>query len=242
MNSADSRCSEAGKGSSSCLRQLGQHQEVAELIDPIGQTVGPRDRALRKGRSNAKCGSYVVCTHWSLCTECYGAGPNILQDMRGAAKGVHEELRRTRLQNRVPNVPQSLQEVKEVRLVKLGIKRFIAVLAGIGSLVALDAGFVAAENLKKLSGAQIRAKLSGKEVTDEVHYRDVYEHDGTLRSYAMGSKKRGKWTIQGDDLCIDLPEPDGGCFEVTAAGKNVVLTPKGLGSPSDGIVQAISDP
>jgi len=29
---------------------------------------------------------------------------------------------------------------------------------------------------------------------------------------------------------------------VTAAGKNVVLTPKELGSPSDGIVQAISDP
>ena len=119
-------------------------------------------------------------------------------------------------------------------------RRFIAVLAGIGSLVALDAGVAAGDNFRKLSGAQIRAKLSDKEMTDEVHYRDVYERDGTLRSYSMGSKKR--WTIQGDDLCIDLPEPDGGCFEVTSAGKNVALTPKGLGSPSDGIVQAISDP
>lgn len=124
----------------------------------------------------------------------------------------------------------------------LRIKTFIAVLAGIGSLVALDTGIVVAENLQKLSGAQIRVKLSGKEVTDEVHYRDVYERDGTFRSYSMGSKKRGKWTIQGDDLCIDLPEPDGGCFEVTAAGKSVVLALKGLGSPSDGIIRAISDP
>ncbi|WGS17370.1 MULTISPECIES: hypothetical protein [unclassified Bradyrhizobium] len=132
--------------------------------------------------------------------------------------------------------------MKEAELRSLRTGNFIAALAGVGSFVALDAGFVAAEGLKKLSGAQIRAKLSGKEVTDEVHYRDVYERDGTFRSYAMGSKKRGKWTIQGDDLCIDLPEPDGGCFELTAAGKNVVLTPKGLGSPYDGIVQEISDP
>jgi len=29
---------------------------------------------------------------------------------------------------------------------------------------------------------------------------------------------------------------------VTSAGENVVLTPKGLGSPSDGIVQGIADP
>lgn len=84
--------------------------------------------------------------------------------------------------------------------------------------------------------------MSDKEITDQVHYREVYQRDGTFRSYSMGSKKRGKWTIQGDDLCVDLPAPDGGCFEVTAAGKNVVLTPKGIGSPSDGIVQAISDP
>lgn len=127
-------------------------------------------------------------------------------------------------------------------MARLRVKRFIAVLAGIGSLVALDAGPVAAANFRKLSGAQIRAKLSDKEVTDQVHYREVYERDGTFRSYSMGSKKRGKWTIQGDDLCIDLLEPDGGCFEVTAAGKNVVLTPKGLGSPYDGIIQAIADP
>ena len=176
----------------------------------------------------------------SRCGERYGAGSNILQSMRRTAKGVHEELCRTGLQDRVPDVSQGLQEVTELR--SQHTSSFIAVLAGIGSLVALGAGFVAAESFQKLSGMQIRAKLSGKEVTDEVHYRDVYERDGTFRSYAMGSKKRGKWTIQGDDLCIDLPEPDGGCFEVTAAGKNVVLTPKGLGSPSDGIVQAISDP
>ncbi|MGJ4944703.1 hypothetical protein ACQR1W_29345 [Bradyrhizobium sp. HKCCYLS1011] len=130
--------------------------------------------------------------------------------------------------------------MKEAELRGLRSRSFIAVLAGIVSLVSPNG--VAADSVRKLSGAQIRATLSGKEVTDEVHYRDVYERDGTFRSYSMGSKRGGRWSIQGDDLCIDLPEPDGGCFEVTVAGDHVVLTPKGLGTPSDGIVRAISDP
>src|SRR6266540_1243179 len=79
------------------------------------------------------------------------------------------------------------------------------------------------------------------QLTDEVHWRDVYERDGTLRSYAMGSKKIGKWFVHSDELCLDLPEPDGGCFEVTATGTNFVLNPKGLGSPLEGILQAPPD-
>jgi hypothetical protein len=78
-------------------------------------------------------------------------------------------------------------------------------------LTALDAGFVGAERLQKLSGAHTRARFVGRELADEVHWRTVYEYDGTLRNYALGSKKVGKWSIQGDDLCEDLPEPDGGC-------------------------------
>jgi hypothetical protein len=67
-----------------------------------------------KGRWNAKCDSDLVDPDRSPCCERYGAGSNILQGMRRAAKGVHEELRRESLQDRVPDVPQSLQEVKEV--------------------------------------------------------------------------------------------------------------------------------
>jgi hypothetical protein len=70
-----------------------------------------------------------------------------------------------------------------------------ALTCGIGSSFALDAGFVAAENLQKLTGAQIRARFPGRELTDEVHWREVYDRDGTLRNYAMGSKKVGKWSI-----------------------------------------------
>jgi len=75
-------------------------------------------------------------------------------------------------------------------------KCLIAALAcGIGGFTALGAGFVAADDLHKLSGAQIRARFTGRELTDEVHWLEVYERDGTLRSYSMGSKKVGKWVV-----------------------------------------------
>ena len=117
-----------------------------------------------------------------------------------------------------------------------------ALTSGVGGLLALDAGFVAAETLQKLSGAQIGAMFAGMQLTDEVHYRLVYERDGTLRSVSLGVKKRGKWIIDKDQLCLYLQEPDDGCYDVALSGKTFTLTPAGLGSSLDGILQPISDP
>src|SRR5262252_10496215 len=111
-----------------------------------------------------------------------------------------------------------------------------------GTIALLAAGEARAESVQKLSGAQIRASFVGKQLTDEVHYRLVYERDGTLRSFAMGVKKRGKWAIDKDQLCLYLQEPDDGCYDVTLSGKTFTLTSAGLGSPFDGILQPISDP
>jgi len=150
---------------------------------------------------------------------------------------VHEELRRTDLQIRVHDVHEVLQKVAGHELSN-ACQRLIAALAtGLGSLVALDAGLVAAEDLRKLSGAQIRAKLAGMQLTDEVHYRFVYDRDGTLRSYSMGVKKVGRWVIQKDELCLYLQEPDDGCYEVSLAGNTVEMKPTGLGGTIDGVLQ-----
>jgi hypothetical protein len=123
------------------------------------------------------------------------------------------------------------------------VRHFIAALVtGIGGMVVIDAGFVAAKTLQKLSGTQIRAKFVGMQLTDEVHYRLVYERDGTLRSVQMGVKKRGKWVVDKDQLCLYLGETDDGCYDVAVSGKTFTLTPAGLGSSLDGILQPISDP
>jgi len=99
-----------------------------------------------------------------------------------------------------------------------------------------------AEGSRKLSGSQIRQRFTGMQLTDEVHWRDVYDRDGTFRSYSMGHARTGKWFVHVDDLCLDLPEPDGGCFEVTASGDHVTLMPRGLGLPLEGVLQTPSDP
>jgi hypothetical protein len=108
-------------------------------------------------------------------------------------------------------------------------------------LASIFAGAVAAENARKLSGSQIRAKFAGMQLTDEVHYRDVYDRDGTLRSYSMGAHKVGKWVIEKDELCHYFKEPDDGCFEVSLSGDRIEMKPSGLGLTIEGILQAPTD-
>ena len=112
-----------------------------------------------------------------------------------------------------------------------------ALATGIAGLVALDTRFVAAANFRKLTGTEIRNRFAGKQLTDEVHYRLLYEKDGTLRSFSMGVKKTGKWVVEKDELCLYLGENDDGCYQVTRSGDQIELIPMGLGGPLNGILQ-----
>ena len=70
------------------------------------------------------------------------------------------------------------------------------------------------------------------QMTDEVRWRYVYDRNGSLRTQSMGRTRVGKWSIQKDELCLDLGDgPDSGCFEVWLSGGNVDVRPTGLGLP-----------
>jgi hypothetical protein len=112
--------------------------------------------------------------------------------------------------------------------------------ATVGS-VSFGISAVAAENSQNLSGSQIRAKFTGMQLTDEVHWRYVYDRDGTLRSYSMGTKKVGKWAVEKDELCIYLKEPDDGCYEVSLSDKRIEMKPSGLGLSLGGVLQTPAD-
>jgi hypothetical protein len=109
------------------------------------------------------------------------------------------------------------------------------------TLALISVGAAAAENPRKLSGSQIRARFIGKQLTDEVHFRDVYDRDGTLRSYSLGKKKVGKWTIEKGELCQYFREPDDGCYEVSLSGDRIEMKPSGLGLSIEGILQTPTD-
>jgi hypothetical protein len=95
----------------------------------------------------------------------------------------------------------------------------------------------AEEKLQKLSGGQIRAKIAGMELSDEVHWRELYERSGTVTSNSMGRKRTGKWRVEKDQLCIEFEkEPLAKCYEVWMAGKNVELRREGL-LPLQGVLE-----
>jgi hypothetical protein len=102
-------------------------------------------------------------------------------------------------------------------------------------------GGAGADPFHKLSGAQIRARFAGMQFTDEVHWRDVYERDGTLRSYSMGVKTAGTWTIEKNQLCLYLTQPDDGCYDVSLAGNRVEMKPAGVGLTLEGVLQTPAD-
>jgi hypothetical protein len=108
----------------------------------------------------------------------------------------------------------------------------------LGCVLLTTSDALAVEQFKKISGPQIRAKFSGMEMTDEVHWREAYERDGSFKSRSMGRTRIGKWLVQNDELCVDLgPGTDSGCYQVWIAGKAVELRPTGLGLPLQGVLQ-----
>jgi hypothetical protein len=87
----------------------------------------------------------------------------------------------------------------------------------------------AEEKFQRLTAGQIRAKLAGMELTDNVHWRDLYQRNGTVMSTSMGHKRTGKWRVEEDQLCIEFEkEPIPTCYDVWLAGKQVELRREGL--------------
>jgi hypothetical protein len=117
------------------------------------------------------------------------------------------------------------------------MKKLLKVIAAALASIAVENSALAAENPQKLSGAKIRAKFAGMQLTDEVHWRYVYDRDGRLRSYSMGTRKLGKWSVEHDELCLYLGETDDGCYAVSLSGKRIEMRPSGLGTTLEGVLQ-----
>jgi hypothetical protein len=114
--------------------------------------------------------------------------------------------------------------------------RTLVLVAVAFSMLAVQAG-QAAEKFQRLSGSQIRARFTGMELTDSVHFADVYGANGTLKVYSMGRKKEGKWRVERDEVCVDRSKDDGGCYQVAISGKNVEFRHEGLGATLEGVLQ-----
>jgi len=112
-----------------------------------------------------------------------------------------------------------------------------AIIATLGAF-AFASNVAAEQKLQKLTGAQIQAKFPGMELTDEAHWGEVFERNGTLTITSMGHKSSGKWRIQKDQLCLETgSEPGRGCYEVWLAGRNVELRNRASSTPLEAVLQ-----
>jgi hypothetical protein len=105
------------------------------------------------------------------------------------------------------------------------MKKPVALVAlTICSFACCEVSSVAQAQFKKLSGPEIRAKFTGMEFTDEVHWGEVYGANGKLTSDEMGKKRLGSWRVEKNQLCTDYAKEGGSsCYEVWVSGKNVQL-------------------
>jgi hypothetical protein len=96
----------------------------------------------------------------------------------------------------------------------------------------------AEQKFQKLSGGQIQAKFAGMELTDEAHWGEVFERNGTLTITSMGHKSVGKWRVQKDQLCMETGNaPGDGCYQVWLSGKNVELRNQTSSLPLEAVLQ-----
>jgi hypothetical protein len=134
-------------------------------------------------------------------------------------------------------IAKAREECSRKTLEALVRKNKAIVATAIAGLLASSADGLAAEKFQKLGGSQIRAKFVGMEMTDNVHWADVFGPNGGLKSYSMGRKRDGKWRIEKDEICVDRGGDDGGCYQVWLSGKNVELRREGLPAAFEGVLQ-----
>jgi len=93
----------------------------------------------------------------------------------------------------------------------------------IGAAVANAGEGASAPNFAELNGAQIRAAISGKYVTDDHHWAHRYLADGRLTRVENGRTKSGQWSVRGKQLCFIMTgstaEPS--CFAVHRRGSEL---------------------
>ena len=117
-------------------------------------------------------------------------------------------------------------------------KQLAAATTALLGVFAFQSSAPAEQKFQKLTGAQIQAKLPGMELTDEAHWGEIFERNGTLTITSMGHKSSGKWRIQKDQLCLDTgDEPGGGCYEVWLSGRNVELRNQTSSTPLEAVLQ-----
>jgi hypothetical protein len=106
----------------------------------------------------------------------------------------------------------------------------------VSSLLVATAA-LAAEPFRQLNGREIKARLTGMEFSDDVHWTHVFGQDGRMQSVSMGRKSTGTWRVERDELCLEREREERRCYRVWASGRTVQLREPGTDVYEEGTAQ-----
>ena len=130
---------------------------------------------------------------------------------------------------------------KPIKLLKHGLGRGPALI--FMAVLALSTPARAAEAFRQLNGTEIKARFSGRELTDGVHWRMRFGNGGKLTAseqvgrFAPEEKgsSRGTWRVVRDELCLAYGAGGPTCHQVWMSGRSVELRRDGA-PPEDGVL------
>lgn len=100
------------------------------------------------------------------------------------------------------------------------------------ALAVLSLGSVtdacAEDRFQRLKAAEIKTVLIGKTITDEYHWADVFNADGSLGGHQLGNAQTGSWKLnKSAEICVvratsHKPKDDEpGCVEIWMRGNEI---------------------
>ncbi|WP_457108695.1 hypothetical protein [Methylobacterium sp. P5_C11] len=105
--------------------------------------------------------------------------------------------------------------------------------AAVTLLVLASGSAPAGEAFRQLTASEIRARLVGKEVTDDVHWAYRFEPGGRLHVVSLGRARDARWRIDGNGLCLEADR----CVQVWMAGNRVEFRRSDGTLPDEGVLQ-----
>jgi hypothetical protein len=93
-----------------------------------------------------------------------------------------------------------------------------------------------ADDFRKLSDAEIKHLITGKTVTDEVHYTDRFKAGGAYEGVFMNKRSAGTWKVNNGQLCITRGSDPETCDEFWRSGFKLQRRKPGLPNVRDDVI------
>ena len=93
-----------------------------------------------------------------------------------------------------------------------------------------------AGDYRRMAGPEARGRLSGRVLTDRVHWRFEFLPGGRLRTVSLGRRAEGAWRVEKRLVCLTPPTEETTCYALRISGTAARLEADGM-PPLEGFLE-----